>query len=197
MTDVNISLSDVIESHLKGFKGTIFTSEPARVLQYNPSTQKADVQPLVNFLFSNGTVREKPTIYSVPIVFPSSNKSAFTFPIAVGDTVLLMYSQSSLDPLLAQTAVDTLTPFEKSTHNYNEAIAIPGFFSFPRAINDPLKHTLVHDTDDLVLAHNIGTAKENEIRLKADGTVRISAGSGTKLTLNLDGTVRSGSRYSR
>lgn len=186
---VATSFTEAVGSHIDADRSLINTSIPAKVLNYNASTQNCVVKPLVSSLLRDGRQVPFPTLEDVPVMFPSTENSMLTFPISVNDTVLLVFSQRSLDNWLNTKDTNIVNPDDFRKHDFSDAIAIPGLFSFPRAINDPLKHTLVHDTDDFVMAHNVGTAKENEIRLKKDGTIRISAGSGTKLTMNLDGTI--------
>jgi len=146
-------------------------------------------QPLVKVLLKDGRERDMPVSQDTPVMFPSTNNSIISYPINKGDTVLLVYSQRSIDVWLASKDTRTVNPDDFSLHDASDAIAIPGLFSFPRAINDPSKHTLTHSTDSLVIKHNVGSAAENQVALESDGSIVISSGSGTKLTLNLDGTV--------
>lgn len=183
------SFTEAVSSHIEADRALINTAIPAKVLSYNAIEQRAVVQPLINTLLKDDRVFPSSSMEDVPVIFPGSGKSMMTFPLNVNDTVLLIFSQRSLDKWKSTKNSNAVNPEDFRKHDFSDAIAIPGLFSFPRAINDAVKHTLTHDTDDLVIAHNIGTAQENEVRLKQDGTIRISAGSGTKLTLNLDGTI--------
>lgn len=180
---------DAVSSFINADRALLNTSIPAKILNYNPVTQKAVIQPTITALLKDGRVIPYPELEDVPVMFPSTNKSMLTFPIEINDTVLLVFSQRSLDNWLSTENTTPVNPSDYRKHDFSDAIAIPGLFSFPRAINAPDKHTLTHSTNDLVIAHNIGSANENEVRLKEDGTITISSGAGTKLTLNLDGTV--------
>lgn len=183
------TFSDSVRSYIAADRSALNVSIPARITSYNPTLQKCSCKPLIDNLLRDGRRIGMPLIEDIPVIFPSTNLSALTFPVNIGDTVLLLFSQRSLDNWLSSRDTNPVNPEDFRKHNLSDAIAIPGLFSFPRAINDLSKHTLVHDTDDLVVAHNIGTANENEVRLKEDGTIRISSGAGTKITLNLDGTI--------
>tara|TARA_R110000823_G_scaffold261418_10_gene382198 strand:- start:4956 stop:5714 length:759 start_codon:yes stop_codon:yes gene_type:complete len=189
------TFSEGVRSYIYSDRSMLNVSIPAVIETYNPSTQKCVCTPLVNHNrtalaeVGNGTSVPYPTIVDVPVIFPASNLSCITFPLNKGDTVLLVFSQRSLDNWLSTTEATQINPQDTRRHDLSDAVAIPGLFSFPRAPNDPLKHTLIHDTDDLVITHNLNTSNENEVRLKADGSIRMSAGANTKLTLNLDGSV--------
>jgi hypothetical protein len=183
------TFTEAVDSHINSALSLLSTAIPAKILEYNPSTQKAVVQPLVEVLLKDNRQIPYPELEDVPVVFPSTSNSMLSFPININDTVLLIFSQRSIDTWLVSNSTETVNPQDFRKHDYSDAIAIPGLFSFPRAINEPKKHTLTHNTGDLVVAHNIGGSTENEIRLKADGSIRMSAGANTKLTLNLDGSV--------
>ena len=55
-----------------------------------------------------------------------------------------------------------------------DAIAIPGLFPFGKALNNPSKRNLAHNTKDAVLTHNIGTSGECEVRLKENGDIQLN-----------------------
>lgn len=183
------SFSEGVRSHIDSDRSMLNVSIPAVIESYNPSTQKCTCTPLINHNRLDGSSKAYPTINEVPVQFPASNTSCLTFPINKGDTVLLIFSQRSLDFWLSSTSTELVDPKDFRKHDLSDAIAIPGLFSFPRAINDPLKHTLTHNTGDLVVAHNINTANESEVRIKDDGTIRISAGESNTITMSLNGDI--------
>jgi hypothetical protein len=183
------SFSEGVESYIEADRALINTSIPAKIISYNPSSQKCTVIPLIDILLKDGRQKPNPILEDVPVMFPSSGLSAISFPLKPNDTVLLVFSQRSLDSWLNSPNTDQVNPEDFRKHDYTDAIAIPGLFSFPRAINDPRKHTLVHETDDLVVAHNINTANESEVRIKDDGTIRISSGESNTITMSLNGDI--------
>tara|TARA_R110000803_G_scaffold13482_1_gene37857 strand:- start:7709 stop:8449 length:741 start_codon:yes stop_codon:yes gene_type:complete len=183
------TFTDAVRSHIAADRSMLNVSIPAVITSYDPITQKCSCQPLIDSLLRDERLVRMPILEDIPVMFPSTQLSALTFPVNVTDTVLLVFSQRSLDNWLATRDTNPVNPEDFRKHDLSDAIAIPGLFSFPRAINDPSKHTLLHDTDDLVISHNLGSPNENEIRLESNGTIKISAGEGTKITLNLDGTM--------
>lgn len=168
------------ESAVKAFfeyqMRNVYTAIPAQVVQVRDAgQQKVDVKPLVNMVFPDWEDSEEwPTILSVPLMYPASSTSAFTFPVKAGDTVLLVFNQSCIDVFKAGDGT-AAPPSDYRVFNMRDAVAIPGLFPFGMAVNQPSKHTLTHSTDDAVLVHNLGTSNECEIRLKATGKVEITS----------------------
>lgn len=174
MRDISFqeALTVAVQTGLAG----AYTALPCIVIGVHEglSSQRVDVQPVINKRYKDETVERYPPILAVPVVFPASSTSAFTFPISVGDTVLCVFSQRGLDSFKSgDGSFSTPTDFRKM--DKRDAIAIPGLFPFSKAINNPSRRSLNHDTKDAVLSHNIGTGNEVEIRLKSNGDLVINA----------------------
>ena len=105
---------------------------PGRVESYDPSTQRATVQPLI----MDGHIDEDderqaerlPVVSDVPVMFPGSGAYRVTWPVTIGDTVLLVFSSSSLDLWLARGG--EVDPQDDRRHNISDAVAILGLFDF-------------------------------------------------------------------
>lgn len=172
----------------------VFTAIPAKIMQVEDAEeQRVAVKPIINNVFPDWDDSvEFPTILSVQVLFPSSSTSAFTFPINAGDTVLLVFAQSCIDVFKSGDGT-TQPPSDYRRFDKRDAIAIPGLFPFGMAINQQIKRTLTHSTDDVVVVHNLGTAEECEIRLKPTGKVEVNGSqidisSSTKIDGNLINT---------
>lgn len=170
-----ISFESVLEDFFNYKMSSIYTAVPCRVVTVRSTLndQRVDVQPLVNRVLPDDSSREQPTILNVQVMFPASKKASLTFPIDVGDVVLCVFSQRSLDSLKASTGAETYTPEDRRKFDINDAIAIPGLFPFKDAVNDPSKHKWSHSTRDLVIVNNIGSDTECEIRLKDNGDIEM------------------------
>lgn len=107
----------------------IRVSIPGRIEKYDASTQLADVQPLVKDSYvdrDGSTVYENlPIITNVPVQFPGSSGLRIMFPISVGDTVLLVFADRSIDSWQTQGGIST--PTDERRHDLSDAFAIPGF----------------------------------------------------------------------
>lgn len=104
---------------------------PATVQSYDASMQTVDVKPLLRDQLENedGELDELslPVINAVPVVFPGAGGFRLTFPIAAGDTVLLVFSDRSIDEW--QDLGTETTPQDVRRHALSDAIAIPGLHS--------------------------------------------------------------------
>lgn len=114
----------------------VWTALPGVVQAYNASEQTVDVQPAV----MNGYTDESgdratetlPVIPRVPVVFPGAGVYSITWPLAVGDTVLLVFSSRSIDTYLAQGGV--ADPRDDRRHSLSDAVAIPGLRTYKAPI---------------------------------------------------------------
>lgn len=172
----NSSLSGLMGAHIANAVSTMYTSIPAIVLRgYDGGNkQMVDVQPSVSRVLRTGETEALPPIGGVPVIFPASLTSQFSFPINIGDTVLLVFCQSDIEnfklgdgrPLSAKT---------QRKQSIQDAVAIPGLFPFNKARNNPVLRNLPHNTHDAVLVHNIGTPGECEVRLAESGNIKLTS----------------------
>lgn len=150
--------------------------------------QMVDIQPTINQLEQDGTVKERAVIPGVPVSFQVSKKSGFTFPIEVGDTGTAMFSMRNMDGWKGGNGRPS-SPTNFAKMDKSDAIFLPGIQPPGIAVNNPAKHVLTHDTKDTVLFGNLGGA-EAEIRIRADGSIGITTSNmpviinGSDITVN-------------
>lgn len=108
---------------------------PAKVESYDEATRKASVQPLLLEGYTDAAgdrvAEALPVITNVPIVFPGSGGARVRWPIARGDTVLLIFSSASLDRWLVRGGM--LDPGDDRNHDINDCFAVPGVQTFAEA----------------------------------------------------------------
>lgn len=173
MNNISAVMQELLESFFLYKMQTHWTACPAIVVSVeNISQQRIDVQPAVYRVYGN-EAEEEPVILNVPIIFPASSKSSITFPISVGDTVLLVFSKPSLDVFKAGDGEPDI-PSNWKQFDYNDAIAIPGLFPFANSVNDSGKYNNGHSTSSIKITNNIGEATEAAIEIKDDGSVSMS-----------------------
>lgn len=145
----------------------------ARVVRVDNSSLTVDVEMLTLRYDSDGDTQDDVPILGVPLVMPSSSTSAITFPIQVGDTVVCVVSQTSIDNFkLANGKADVPTRVNDNRRfNAQDAIAYP----MNKRSNNPALRTLAHDPNDVVITHNIGIGNECSVVLKADGNVEVTS----------------------
>ena len=163
----------------------LYTAAPGIVVAVRNNLEElsVDVQPTINILNKDKTTKERPVVLNVPVQMPSSSVAALTFPINVGDPVLLVYSMRSLDVWKRSEGRPTV-PNDNRKFDKRDCFAIPGVWPFGRSINKPSVRIWQHDTNDLVVVNNIGTGSENEVRLKANGDIIINTNQNVEVNCN-------------
>ena len=183
------SLETIMTSWIESYMQDVYTCMPAIVLNVRDiGEMRVDVQPVINHLFKDGTLLEYPPIGNVPLIFPSTRNSAITMPVAQGDTVMLMFSQKDMSNFKAG-ADRPHDPNTRRWMNLNDAVAIVGVHPFSKSPNRNAARKLPHNTDDLVVAHNIGTDRECEVRLTKSGDIKTTS---QALRVGAESTIVSG-----
>ena len=117
-------LQHVIADALSG----VHTAFPAQIEKYDFTTAKADVKPLISAVYPDGSNMELPIIPNVPIVWPRTSLGSLSFPLQRGDGCLIVCAERSIDDWLILAGQNV--PTDPRTFDLNDAIAIPGLYSF-------------------------------------------------------------------
>lgn len=166
------SSEDTLNSMIHQNQALMFTGMPAVITGVNLDSMSVNVQPAINEMYSSGEVEEFPEILSVPLIMPGSKKALVSFPVEVGDTVMLMFSQRSMDNFKLGNGRPT-QPNDSRKHDMQDAVAIPGLFTFGNSANKPSSRKWSHNTKDVVIVANIG-GNEAEIRLAESGDITMN-----------------------
>ena len=130
-------LSSAISSHLAEVRQCL----PARVDSYDASKHRLTATPLIleGYVTANGERATEgiPAITNIPVIFPGSGSTRVRWPINPGDTVLLLFSSTSLDKWLVRGG--TVDPQDDRRHNISDCIAIPGFQDFAHVTEDSVQ----------------------------------------------------------
>lgn len=121
-----IDLYDVIDSHIESFKSNLYTSIPCvitNVITEGEHIKWVNVKPCVDHLFESGEVIEAHTIAKVPLVFPSNNQGILSYPVSVGDSVLVLFAHNDFQKWLSSGQTGRPQTFRK--FSLTDAIAIP------------------------------------------------------------------------
>lgn len=98
------TLAEVLRSAIASALENVHTAIPGRVTRYDAGKQQADVQPLLKIAFEdedgNRVSESLPVVRNCPVQFGGGGGLTITFPVAVGDTGLLVFSEASLDKWL-------------------------------------------------------------------------------------------------
>lgn len=171
------TLSQTISAFLRYEIEDINIALPARVLEYSNEFQKVTVQPLLKERYrdDSSTATDKdqfgevsadmPPIVGVPVIFPSANNGCINWPIRKGDIVQLLFNQRSLDLWLhtddAKFNPQTLNTEDNRTHDYSDAVAIPGLYPFKRALGSHPEYFQIR--------YNVETAQEVSMSMTLEG----------------------------
>ncbi len=154
----------------------VHVSMPGRIESYDAAKQEASVQPLIKVALADGSEASLPVINQVPVIWPRGGGAILSFPLQAGDTVLLVFSERSLDEWLQQGG--ELAPDDPRSHDLSDAVAIPGLYPFSEPGDA--------DSRDALLRFRGG-----ELRLSPDGKIQLK-NQLSYLNLNPDGTVALG-----
>lgn len=169
------ALETVLSVALNHLRRDLNVAMPASVEAYDPENQTVDVQPLIQdtFLDDDGTnvVESLPQLPSVPVVFPRAGGFFVTFPIAVGDHVLLIACDRSIDKFATGDGAET-DPVDLRSHSLSDVVAIPGFYPFSKSLADV-------DPENLVLGKEGGAT----VKVKADNEINAT---GANIVLESD-----------
>lgn len=156
-----MSWKSFIKSHLDSLQSQIFTTLPAIVTDVSnlESEQTISVRPTIDILHSDGQVNECPQIFNVPVIFPSAGGGILSFPVQVGDNVLVQFSMRNLENWLEGDGGSVVENTMRS-HDLSDAIALVGLTT--------KANTLSPSPKDVVLKF-----KDNSVTLFDDGNVEV------------------------
>ncbi len=118
------AVSQAIQSRLNGLHVCL----PGEVTKYDRAKSMAEVKPALSKAYLDDTSEEMPVITNVPVVWMRTANAVIHLPLAKGDTVLLVFSERSMDGWLSDGRVGA--PPDRRKFDLSDAIAIPGLFPF-------------------------------------------------------------------
>jgi hypothetical protein len=115
---------------------------PGIVEFYNAALQIANILPALKrpYLNSDGSegLDDVPIINDVPVVFPRGSGFFLSFPLKKGDNVLLVFQDLSIDEFVMSQGNVQLDPRSFQTHDLRDCVAIPGFYTQPKALRSAI-----------------------------------------------------------
>lgn len=156
----------------------LHTGLPARVQSYDPATQSAVVQPLIQrvYLDPDGVARiyTLPPISNVPVLFLAGGGWVLHMPLAEGDLAYLTFAERSLDTWLDTDGQTPVDPLIARKHDLSDAVLHPGL----RPRRAPIANL---SPSNMVLGREDGSTV---LEMTPSGTVNIKAAQ----VVNLGGT---------
>ena len=159
MTSRPSTLQDLLSRFRESLTADLHTSLPGKIVRYDATTQKADVQPLIKERYTDETgamqSRDLPVIPAVPVQFPGAGGYRITFPIATDDTGLVIFSESSLDKWLVSGG--TVDPSDERRHDLTDAVFLPGLRDFGHPLGSAPTDRATFGKDDGLQIHVDGS----------------------------------------
>ena len=132
-----------------------------------------NVQPYVNKVNSfDGNNYPYPEIRNVRIIFPSTRRSTFCFPIEKDDEVLLIFQSCNLQKYVSGNKLQH-SPIADTYNNLTDVVAYVGFQNSQDNCFNPLNYSNDFSGDDLNIVHNKNTDREVTLKLTEDGDFKI------------------------
>lgn len=167
---------------LQGIESRLFdvhTCLPGIVEKYNKAKNTVDVIPALKRKYETGEVVQQPMILNVPVQFPRGGNFSMTFPIKKGDSVVLVFSERSLDVWKKNGGI--VDPKDPRKFNITDAFAIPGGYPESNPVGDASDESLrVKNKNTLI------ELTEEVVRIK-NGTGLIEIGTGAKFKIQKEG----------
>jgi len=178
---------DIADAREERLRLDMETAFPARVQSYDPDPQVADLVPLVRRQVpqpdGSHTTEALPVLPSVPVCFPRVGTWFLSFPIAPGDTGLVVVCSGDIGPWRVGDG-DVTDPGDLRRHHLSHAVFLPSGL-VPRSRK--LARTGAAGTSGstptgLVLGSD--NASGPRLLLRADGSIAITQGAATVLEID-------------
>jgi hypothetical protein len=186
---------DIADAREERLRLDMETAFPARVQSYDPDLQVADLVPLVRRQVpqpdGSHTTEALPVLPSVPVCFPRVGVWFLSFPIAPGDTGLVVVCSGDIGPWRIGGG-DVTDPGDLRRHHLSHAVFLPaGLVPRSRALTQTgAAGTSGSTTTGLVLGSD--NASGPRLLLRADGAVEVETNGATALRVETNGTVHLG-----
>lgn len=121
-------LEAVIRAAIEQRLSDVHTALPGRITSVDVPAGKCSVQPLLKRRYYDGAPVNLPIVSGVPLLQFRAGNAFVSLPVKVGDTVMLVFSERSLDTWLSIGGL--VDPKDKRKHHLSDAVAIPGLYPF-------------------------------------------------------------------
>lgn len=103
---------------------------PVEVTAYDASSQTVSVKPQIQDIYrdQNGDLQSEPlpVASGIPVQFPRGGSMRITFPVAAGDTGIIVCSDRSMDTWLGLASPGDTAPMDARRHSLQDGVYIPG-----------------------------------------------------------------------
>ncbi len=161
---------------LENMQSNLWTCLPAIIERVDLEKQTIEAQPTIQGQITDeeGIISyvNMPLLVDVPICFPKGGGYAITFPLEIGDEVLVVFSSRCIDGWWQNGGITSAPEFRM--HDLSDGFAILA------PTSQPLKLSSV-SSNSFVIRDNEGTKKieinGSKIYIKSDGNIELEASS--------------------
>ena len=121
MKDFSRVMTSIIRSFLFD---NLNTCEPGSIEQYFPEKKRANIRPLLQRTYKDGTTDKRPLLLNVPIKQVSTSNFMVHVPLSPGDEVMIFYTKGSIKNFKERWGKDVPTVIG-GNFSINNAVAIP------------------------------------------------------------------------
>ncbi len=129
-------LYNVLDDFVKSALANVHTATIAKVTAVG--TKTISVKPVINRVVRGESI-ELPVFTKVPPIFLGGGSSYTSYPIAVGDYALLIFTERCFDRWYS--GVDNQKPLEMRMHDYSDGFALVGLKNVLQAVTIPTQTT--------------------------------------------------------
>lgn len=125
---LQVEAHEIIRRALDSRVQDLWTTFPAKVLEYDAATQTVEVQPQIRrpLPTEDGAIdfEDLPILPNLPVLFPRGNGYAITWPISPGDFVWIHVCTNATGNW--RRTGEVADPGDVRTHSLGSAFAVPG-----------------------------------------------------------------------
>lgn len=130
----SIDVPSLIKQGVLNYIKDLHTCLPGKIVEFDPQTQTAKVQPMIRRVFKGKEPEDLPVIPKVPVHFSKSGGFAITSPVKRGDECLIIFCERSIDNWYFEGKPKE--PNDLRFHDITDAFCIVGISSKPNVISN-------------------------------------------------------------
>lgn len=157
------TLDELLDEAIRGIiDARVHVALPGKIVSYDEATQTAAVQPIVRARYrtpdGESTQYKLPQLPKVPVAFPQGGNCSITWPLVVGDDVLLVVAERSLAEWKAGGGLPgDISPRDPRRFDLSDAVAIAGLSSPAHPLAQVLAGAMVLAAPDVRIGSNAAT----------------------------------------
>ena len=155
---------------------TAHVAKVTAVAKYQ-NKQVVDLQVSTRYLHEDGESVKFPYLQDVPVVLPSGGGASITFPVAVGDTVLVVFCKQSIARFLAGN-IEPHDTEDRMLFGNNNAVCFPSLY--------PERNTVKPHPDNFELKFKdfiISVDPDSNILIKTSSNLTVEVGGDLNATV--------------